>query len=245
MVIKQVKQWFVARANAARWKAVAEWADDRGAQFKLSRDARGFVVEHQRHQGNLRIEWGPSQRSYIDGYELRIRAEARLNSELQMLVLDKTLMERLEKEVFEAYTDTLRTRVDTDTPEEMRWLVMFPKLRHIASKLVRQHFGVLGVNQELPTIWLDGLLSDLLAQASQDLLAQGRPFVLMCQRGNVYLRCAMNQVVLADIQQLLKLAEVAVQESQRVNVRLQDGGPWPTTTSVAWQTRPPEADVPF
>lgn len=245
MVIKQVKQWLVARANAARWKAVAEWADDRGAQFKLSRDARGFIVEQSRHGGSLRVEWGPSQRSYIDGHELRVRIECKLNPELQMMVLDKALMERLEKAVFEAYTDTLRTRVDTDTPEEMRWLVMFPKLRQIESKAVRQHFGVLGVNQELPSAWLDSALSEQLGLASMDLLAHERPFVLLTQRGNLYLRCAMKQLVLDDLRALVKLAELACQEAQRVNVRLQDGGPWPTTTSVAWQSRPPEADLPL
>ncbi|MGS0757763.1 hypothetical protein ACVBEH_25740, partial [Roseateles sp. GG27B] len=65
--------------------------------------------------GALRIEWAASQRSYIRGNELRMRCELRLHSDLQMMVLCRQLMETLESAVFEAYTDTLKTRVDTDT----------------------------------------------------------------------------------------------------------------------------------
>ncbi|MFY7866623.1 MAG: hypothetical protein ACOVRJ_17460 [Roseateles sp.] len=192
--------------------------------------------------GSLRIEWGRSQRAYIEGYELRMRCELRLNSELQLLVLCRQLMERLEASVFEAYTDTLKTRVDTDTPEEMRWLVMFPKFSAISSKLVRQRFGALGVNKELTAAWVEGALSPLLAQASMELLPEGQPFVLMTMRGNVYLRTAMPEPSLPKIQALVKLLELACKEAVVVNSRLSDLGPWPTTTSVAWQSSRPEED---
>lgn len=243
MVIKQVKSWFVARANAARWRGVADWADSRNAVFKQVRDGRGFVIEQPKSSiGALRIEWGPSQRSYISGSELRIRFELKLHSDLQMMVLARELMESLENTVFEAYTDTLKTRVDTDTPEEMRWLVMFPKISNIASKLVRSRFGAVGVNKDLTTAWIDGDLSPALVQASQDLLPANRPFVLLTMRGNAYLRTSMEEPVLEQIQSFLKLMEVAGREAQRVNGRLTDNGPWPTTSSIAWQSQPPEEE---
>jgi len=245
MLIKQVKRWFVARANAARWRAVVDWAEGRGAAFRQGRDGRGFQIDQPKAlPGSLRIEWAPSQRSYIEGHELRMRCEMGLHAELQMMVLARNLMEGLEKAVFEAYTDTLKTRVDTDTPEEMRWLVMFPKLKSYPHKLVKERFGALGVNQELVAAWLEGSLSELLIQASQDLLPEARPFVLMCLRGNVYLRTAMAEPDLDEIQRLVKLLETACREAQRVNNRLADGGPWPTTTSVAWQSQPPLGSLP-
>lgn len=241
MVIKQVKRWFVARANAARWRPLSDWAEARGGVFRQARDGRGFQIEHGKAlPGALRIEWGPSQRSYIEGAELRMRCELGLNSDLQLLVLSRELMERLEKAVFEAYTDTLRTRVDTDTPEETRWLVMFPKLKTFSSKPVRERFGALGVNRELIGAWLDGRLSDALALSSQDLLPESRPFVLMSMRGNVYLRVAMAEPALEELQGLVRLLETACREAQRVNARLSEGGPWPTTSSVAWQSSTPE-----
>ncbi len=190
--------------------------------------------------GALRIEWGASQRAYIGGHELRMRCEMKLHSDLQLMVLCRTLMETLEKTVFEAYTDTLKTRVDTDTPEEMRWLVMFPKFTQISSKLVRHRFGALGVNKELTGDWIEGELSELLAQASQDLLPEGHPVVLMTMRGNVYLRTSMPVADLSKIQPLVRLLETACREAQRVNARLSESGPWPTTTSVAWQSSRPE-----
>lgn len=243
MVIKQVKQWFTARANAARWRPLAQWAEARGGVLRPARDGRGFMIDLPRAlPGLARIEWGPSQRSYIEGFELRMRCELKLNQDLQMMVLERTLMDRLERQVFEAYTDTLRTRADTDTPEEMRWLVMFPKQTQIESKLVRQRFGAVGVNSELCAAWLDDGLSDRLAQASQDVLIEGRPFVLMSLRGNVYLRTSMPEVSLADVQMLAGVLDAAALSAQQVQQRLGDGGPWPTTTSVAWHNRPGEGD---
>jgi len=241
MFFKQVKHWYIARANAVRWRSILEWADSRGAQFKQSRDATGFVIEQPKAlPGGLRIEWGPSQRSYINGPELRMRCELKLHGDLQMMLLCRELMDQLERTVFEAYTDTLKTRVDTDTPEEMRWLVMFPKLTHFTSKLVRGRFGAVGVTRELPSAWLEGDLSEALAQASQDLLPTSHPFVLQCMRGNIYLRTAMAEPGLPQIQSFVRLLELAAREAQRVNARMADGGPWPTTTSIAWQNQSPQ-----
>lgn len=241
MVIKQIKQWFVSRANASRWRTIADWAEARGAQFRQTRDGLGFVIEQAKGRvGGLRVEWGPSQRNYVTGSELRMRCELKLNADLQMMVLCRQLMDTLEKAVFEAYTDTLKTRVDTDTPEEMRWLVMFPKATSIASKLVRSRFGAVGVNRDVPVAWLDGELSDALAQSSQDLLPEWRPFVLLTMRGNVYLRVEMKEASLQEVQSFMRILETACQSALRVNSRLADGGPWPTTTSLAWQSKPGE-----
>ena len=237
MVLKQVKHWFRARANAARWKPISEWAESRRAQFTISRDGLGFLIDQPKAlPGGLRIEWGASQRAYITGNELRMRCAMRLPSDLQMMVLCRMLMDSLESTVFEAYTDTLKTRVDTDTPEEMRWLVMFPKFSQISLKRVRQRFGAVGVSKDLTGAWVEGELSEVLAHASQKLLPDGHPFVLMTMRGNVYLRTAMAEPDLQKIQALVRLLEIACREALRVGARLSEGESWPTTTSVAWQS---------
>jgi hypothetical protein len=241
MVVKQVKHWFVTRANAARWRPIQEWAEARGADFKQTRDGLGFLIEQSKAlPGPLRIEWGVSQRSYLPGTELRMRCEMGLHPDLQMMVLCRALMENLERAVFEAYTDTLKTRVDTDTPEEMRWLVMFPKFNNAASQIVRHRYGVVGVTKDLTSAWINGEFSEALAQASQDLLPEGHPFVLMSMRGNLYLRTGMSEPDLPTVQALVRLLECAAREAQRVNGRLSDAGAWPTTQSVAWtpSTRP-------
>lgn len=244
MVVKQVKHWLVTRANAARWRPILEWAESREAEFTQSRDAQGFLIEQPRAEpGPLRIEWGVSQRSYLPGTELRMRCEMGLHPDLQLMALCRTLMEDLERAVFEAYTDTLKTRVDTDTPEEMRWLVMFPKFNHASSQIVRQRYGLVGVTKELTGDWIDGELGEALAQASQDLLPEGHPFVLMCMRGNVYLRTEMGEADHPKLMAFVRLLECAARAARRVNGRLSDTGAWPTTTSIAWthSTRPGDA----
>ena len=243
MVVKQVKHWLVTRANAARWRPIQDWAEARGGDFRQTRDGLGFLIEQPKAlPGPLRIEWGVSQRSYLPGTELRMRCEMGLHPDLQVMVLCRTLMEYLERAVFEAYTDTLKTRVDTDTPEEMRWLVMFPKFNNAASQIVRQRYGVVGVTKDLTSAWIDGELGEALVQASQDLLPEGHPFVLMSMRGNLYLRTEMSGPDLPKVQALVRLLEAAARAAQRVNGRLSDAGAWPTTQSVAWthSTRPGE-----
>lgn len=244
MVVKQVKNWLVSRANAARWRPLMDWAEARGAEFAQTREGQGFLIEQPRAvPGPLRIEWGESQRSYLPGTELRLRCELGLHPDVQLMVLCSDLMEELESKVFEAYTDTLKTRVDTDTPEEMRWLVMFPKFEGASLQIVRQRYGVVGVTRELSHAWTEGELGTALAQASQDLLPAGHPFVLMCMRGNLYLRTAMSEAELPRVQGLVRLVECAARAAQRVSNRVAETGAWPTTTSVAWthSSRPGEA----
>lgn len=244
MVVKQVKHWLVTRANAARWRPIQDWAESRGAEFTQTEDGQGFLIEsRQALPGPLRIEWGVSQRSYLPGFELRMRCEMGLHPDLQLMVVCRTLMEELERAVFEAYTDTLKTRVDTDTPEEMRWLVMFPKLNPSGSQILRQRYGIVGVTKELAAAWVEGDLGEALVQASQDLLPEGHPVVLMSLRGNLYLRTEMSEAELPKVQALVRLLETAAREAQRVNGRLSESGAWPTTTSIAWThtTRPGDA----
>ncbi|HEY8879115.1 MAG TPA: hypothetical protein VIN03_16220 [Roseateles sp.] len=244
MVVKQVKHWLVTRANAARWRPIMDWADARGAEFSQTREGEGFLIEQPKAlPGPLRIEWGVSQRSYLPGTELRMRCEAGLHHDLQLMVLCRALMENLERAVFEAYTDTLKTRVDTDTPEEMRWLVMFPKFNNAASQIVRQRYGIVGVTKELASSWIEGELGEALVQASQDLLPEGHPFVLMSMRGNLYLRTEMTEADLPKVQAFVRLLETAAREAQRISGKLADGGAWPTTTSIAWTPSTRNGDV--
>lgn len=244
MVVKQVKHWLATRANASHWRPIKEWAETGGGRFTATEDGMGFSIDWPKAEmGRLRIEWGESQRSYLPGFELRMRCELGLSADLQLMILDRVLMEELEHVVFEAYTDTLKTRADTDTPEEMRWLVMLQKFNHAASPLLRQRVGIVGVTRALAAAWVDGELSDALVQAGQDLLPEGHPFVLMSMRGNLYLRTAMPEAELSTIQALVRLLECAARELARVGEMLSESGAWPSTSAAAWQhsTRPNDA----
>jgi hypothetical protein len=243
MVIKQVKHWMKLRANAAAWKALSDWAEARGARFAQTEEGDGFLIDEPENPlGHLRIEWGPSQRAYIEGQELRVRWELGIHPELQMMVMERGLRDVLERAVFEAYTDTLQTRIDTDTPEEMRWLVMFAQMEQWRSKLAKARFTACSVTKEVATAWADGALSDALALASQDLVAANQPFVMLTQRGNLYLRTVAPEPNATMLQGIAKLAEVGAQEAKRVDQLLGEAATWPNTANSAWHpsTRSPE-----
>ncbi|MBB5205521.1 hypothetical protein HNQ51_002840 [Inhella inkyongensis] len=235
MVIKQVKHWIKHRANASAWKAMQEWAEARGARFEQMEEGEGFEIEEPGNAvGRLLIEWGPAQRSYVEGAELRLRWELGLNADLQMMVMERELCDRLESSVFEAYTDTLQTRIDTDTPEEMRWLVMFAKLDQWKSKLARSRFTACAMSKEVAGAWIEGPLSEALALASQDLVPAGRPLVMLTQRGNLYLRLALSEPSLEALQGVVKLAEIAAKQAKQVHQVLGEAGVWPASAAAIW-----------
>ena len=241
MVLKQVKHWMKLRSSVAHWKPFMEWAAKRGGQFQLEEveGADGFsIVEPNNPLGPLLVEWGAPQRDYVQGAELRLRWELKLKPDLQVMVLERSLMDRLEGLVFEAYTDTLQTRVDTDIPEEMRWLVMFPRLEQWPGKVVKARFGALGATAEMIETWLSGGLSDVLALASQDVVPAGHPFVMLTQRGNLYLRLQMSEPDLVPLQAVLKVAEVAAKEAQALSKRVTEPV-WVNPSTLFPPTAPP------
>ena len=80
-----------------------------------------------------RLEWGPSQRPYIEGQELRLRMELGLPPDLQMLVIRAADGGAREAGLRAVHRGQRRRAIDAATPEEMRWLVMFPKLADATS----------------------------------------------------------------------------------------------------------------
>ena len=102
--------------------------------------------------------WNGGRRSArtSSGGELRIRAELSVPRELQALVLNRELMDSMEKAVFDQYVEGVQTRIDTTTPPEMRWLVMFPKLSATELKTLRDGYGALSSYKPWLQQWLAG-----------------------------------------------------------------------------------------
>ena len=214
-MLGSIKRLFGGGSSHQGWDAVAQWARGHGHVFKRTRDQDGFVVEAAADDG-WRLEWGPSQRDYILGGELRLRADLGAAPELQLLTISRALMEALERQVFEEYTEDLQTRIDTHTPEEMRWLVMFPKYSTAESRPLREYFGAVSNVPEAVSDWLQPPLSDKLIEVSQTWLAREDRLVLIIQRGRLTLRTAMPQPDTARIEQVIALFDVAMRESRRV-----------------------------
>lgn len=233
-----LRRWIAGPSPGADWPAVVDWARRRNAVFKRAKDNAGFVVDGALDGRAWRLEWGPPQRAYIAGHELRLRMELGLSQHLQMLLLSRPLMESLERQAFEQFTAHTETQIDVATPEEMRWLAMFTKVPLAASRDLKQRFAAVAASPPLASAWIDGPLSDRLAESAGGPLAAEPPLVLMTLRGRLYLRLQLDEPDAATIEVVTALFETAAAQAVRVGHGLQDApDAWPNTGTTAWQTQ--------
>ena len=237
----------IARKSAeSEWSEVSAWAQRQRLNFKRVRDeGGGFVIDGAIDNKPWRLEWGPPQRQYIEGHELRIRMELGLSPNLQMLVLTQSLFETLERSAFESFTESTQTVIDSNAPEEMRWLVMFPKASVKAAKTVRQHFHFTGGTEGDAERWVEGPLAEQLEKADVGFLAEQPPFILMTLRGRVYLRMQLRDPDPRTLGGAVSLFQCAVAQAIRTAATVTDADAaardWShSDSSTAWQTLGPE-----
>jgi hypothetical protein len=194
------------------WEDIAAWAT--GLEYTYREvQAEGFVIDGRLGATPWRLEWGPSQRPYIQGQELRLRSELGLVADLQVVMMNRYLQEAMEKAVFEQYVEGVQTRIDNQTPPEMRWLVMFPKLNSAEMGALRDRYVALSSIKSWLVQWLEGPLS----QAMTTLRVEpATPLVLMIGRGRLMLRTAMADVDVPTLKNWLRLFESAMREARRV-----------------------------
>jgi len=226
-----IKRWWSASAPKPGLEGIEHWARARGAQWRRVRDDEGFVIDGAHGSVPWRIEWGPSHRPYIAGSELRFIAELGLHRDLQALVLNRLLMESSEAKVYDEYVEGVQTRIDTQTPTEIRWLVMYSKLTASELRDLGLRFG--GVASVKPWLlgWLAGPLSDALLDAARN-LSETDAFVLSVARGRLSMRLALRDPRPERIEPWLKLFETAIDEARRV------AGEWRDSALPAASTRP-------
>jgi hypothetical protein len=194
------------------WEGLVPWAQQRQYGFRVVLN-EGFVVDGRLGATPWRLEWGPSQRPYIEGQELRIRSELGLSPDLQVVVMNVALAEKMEKDVFEQYVEGVQTRIDNQTPPEMRWLVMFPKIADKDLGELAGRYAALASVKSWLLPWLAGPLSQSLAALRVEPTV---PMVLMIGRGRLMLRTALAEPELPALQQWLRLFEGAMREARRV-----------------------------
>lgn len=216
---------------AKGWEGLAPWAVSRQCSFRGVQD-EGFVIDGRLGATPWRLEWGPSQRPYIQGQELRLRSELGLASDLQVVLLNRVLQEQMEKDVFEQYVEGVQTRIDNQTPPEMRWLVMFPKLPGADMGPLHESYVALSSTKGWVQKWLRGPLMDALAALRVD---PATPLVLMIGRGRLMLRTAMVEPDVDGLQVWLRLFEVAMREARRVADESSESLP-PSTHPSMWST---------
>lgn len=194
------------------WDDVALWAEQRQYPFR-NVHAEGFVLDGRVVGTEWRLEWGPSQRDYVKGAELRLRAELPVDSALQGVVMTRALQESMEEALFEQAVESVQTRIDNQTPPETRWLVMFPKLPRADMGVLHEHFVAVASVRSWMSTWLQGPLATALAATATD---PATPMVLMMGRGRLTLRTSLPTPDVASLQTWLRLFETAIREARRV-----------------------------
>jgi hypothetical protein len=177
-------------------------------------------MDHNAQHPGWRIEWGPAQRSFMSSHEFRIRFEGEAMADVQALVLDRPLLARLDREVYQQFTDSVQTRLDEETPEEMRWLAMHAKLSPNQMGVpLRDRYGAIGTDTAWVAAWLAGPLAEALktrADAMPIEAVSAEPFILRLARGQVVIRqaAAVPRVeVLAACVAVAEAAEAALKKS--------------------------------
>lgn len=241
-MLEGLKRLFGGGAGAAKgWDALQPWAEGKQYVFRGVRESDGFVVDGKLGAAPWRLEWGPSQRPYVEGSELRLRAELGLPSDLQVVVMNRVLQEQLERAVFDQYVEGVQTRIDNQTPPEARWLVMFPKLAGAEMGKLKERFVALGSVKPWLVQWLDGPLSAAITAKGLDPVT---PFVLMIGRGRLTLRTAQTEPDARDLEAWLRLFETAMREARRVGDQMAEArGHAPSTQPSMWSASsqlPPE-----
>lgn len=243
-MLEALRNWIAGRGASAgddSLRDVARWAASKKYEFRHVRQSPGFVIDGSQGRTPWRLEWGPSQRGYVRGMELRLRADLGLAADLQALVLSRSLKESMEKDVFEQYVEAVQTRADTQTPPEMRWLVMYPLLSGHDLGEMREHWAAVANLKP----WLLGWLASPLGKELASRKPARDPVVLMVSRGRIVLRTGLADPDPIDLESWLRLFETAVREAQRVTDDFTNDPTSPSTQPSLWAASAMPAESPI
>jgi len=212
-MLDAVRRWLTGGDSLPAWAEFGAWARAHGWALKRAMTLDGWVMEDAEGHPGWRIEWGPAQRGFMSSHEFRIRVELARVPDVQALVLDRPLLARLDRELYQQITDTVRTRLDEETPEEMRWIAMLPKLAPNAmGAALRDRYGALSDEPGWLERWIAGALAPAL-QAHADVMpveaVSAEPFILRLARGQVVIRQAAPRPRAAVLQACVGVAEAA------------------------------------
>lgn len=233
-MLESIRQLLKKRAKAIDVRPMKVWADRRGFDLRTVHDDEGCLVEPLVADPPWRIEWGAPHRAYIAVRELRIIGEAGTPRELSAMVLSRELKDEMEKQVFEQYVEDVQTRLDTETPAEMRWLVLYSQLGSGELGRLAERYAAVGSIKDWTAQWLAGALNDALA-ATIGAAPASEAVVLMLTRGRLTLRTSMPKVDEQRLTMWLSVFEHALREAKRMAREWEENAdPVQSTHPAAW-----------
>ncbi len=188
-------------AAASQIAPVSEWAATQGFSFSSQGSGQSFSIDGKVAGKPWRMEVGRPSRKYIQGEELRARAELGTSEDVSVMVINRPLKESLEKQAYSMYTDSLQTTADPNLPEEMRWLAMYDEVGW--ESMPRPFWGryaVLTDQRDHALAWLDPTLAQLMMEWPAPAPSAQVPFMVLLMRGKAYLRMEHQPSDMASLQ---------------------------------------------
>ncbi len=174
-------------SGASAFAPVSEWAPSQGLSY--ASQPQGFTLQGEVGGKPMRVEVGRSSRKYIQGDELRCRAELGVDPDVLVVLMNRPLKDALEKQAYSLYTDTLQTSVDPNLPEEMRLLAMYEEVGwDTMPRVFWTRYSVVADEREHAQAWIDAVLGKQLMEWPAPAPALDNPFILLLLRGKAYLR---------------------------------------------------------
>lgn len=214
-MLKFIRQRLFRASSFEGRDALQAWCEASGWAIRSIREQEGFVIDTRGGELEGRIEWGPSQRHYLGSHELRLRGELAVDGEVHALVMPRELMDRIERELFSQFVGGVQTLIDEETPEEMRWLAVSPKLSGALLGELKPHYAAVGNRAPWLAHWLQGPLGMQLLQRADGPAEQAPPFALVVQRGRLTLRVALPEPDVASVQAALALFQLALAQARQ------------------------------
>ncbi len=182
----------VANSTILGASKLSQWASGQGLSFSNREGGRGYQMEGKIGGKPWRMERGRPSRDFIQGEELRARAELGVRNDVAVMVMTRQLKSDLDKRAFALYTDTLQTVADLSLPEEMRWLAIYEEMGWEGlGKSFVNHYAILANSRENAMAWVSqDLVNSLMAWPDMD---PASPKILMLLRGKAYLRMQYTQ----------------------------------------------------
>jgi hypothetical protein len=218
MMFDPFRRWLKRGNELPNWAGLSTWAKSNRWTLRRTFAHDGWVMVDPARP-DWRIEWGPSQRSFMSAHELRVRIEAPHLVEAQALVIDRALLGRMDHDVYQQFTDSVQTRYDDQLPEEMRWLAMHARLGTPELGSLRERYGALGHEAEWVVRWLEGPFTEALKRRAAQVTAESasaEPLLVRVARGKLVLRQAAENPDPGTLQTLVEVAVAADEATRRM-----------------------------
>lgn len=193
---------------------LAEWAEAEG--FSFSSMGPGFSLEGPLAGKPCRVEVGKPSRKYVIGEELRGRVELGIDPDVMLLLINRPLKDRLVRQAYAQFTESLQTSVDGNLPEEVRVLAMFEEIGwDSVPRVFWSRYSVVADDRAHASAWLhDDVTRQLLEWPTPEPSAE-LPFMLMLLRGKAYLRMQHGPVHLPTLRHAMQVFRAASESAQK------------------------------